>query len=108
MVENTDELKEAVRKAKEANIDVFAQRIVPGFDDHMYTFDAYVNQEGKVTHWTTAQKFRQYPINYGASVYTVQRHVPELYEIGAPFLEKIGFRGFAEIEFKKDEQSGEF
>ena len=61
------------------------QRIIPGFDDHMYTFDAYMNQEGKVTHWVTCQKFRQYPINFGASVYTGQRYVPELYELGRHF-----------------------
>jgi len=107
-VHNMNELKNALEKAKAADIEVFAQRIIPGFDDHMYTFDAYVNQKGKVSHWTTAQKFRQYPINFGASVYTVQRHVPELYEIGASFLENIGFKGFAEIEFKKDEHTGEF
>lgn len=107
-VHNMDELKDAIEQSIDANMEVFAQRIIPGFDDHMYTFDAYINQDGKVSHWTTAQKFRQYPINFGASVFTVQRHVPELYEIGAPFLEKIGFKGFAEIEFKKDENTGDF
>src|SRR5699024_3849534 len=73
-----------------------------------YTFDAYLNQDAKVTHWMTCQKLRQYPVNFGASVYTVQRHVPELYSIGASFLEAIQFKGFAEIEFKKDAETGEF
>lgn len=107
-VYNMEELEEAVKKATDANLEVIIQRIIPGFDDHMYTFDAYLNQDSKVTHWTTCQKYRQFPINFGASVYTGQKFVPELYEIGAKFLESIGYKGFGEIEFKKDAETGKF
>lgn len=107
-VHNMKQLNEALKKAEEAGLEVFVQRIIPGFDDHMYTFDAYLNQDSKVTNWVTCQKLRQYPINFGASVYTIQRYVPELYEIGSKFLEDIGYKGFAEIEFKKDAETGEF
>ncbi|NMA86897.1 MAG: carboxylate--amine ligase [Tissierellia bacterium] len=108
IVNNMGELKEAISKAQEANLDVVVQRIIPGFDDHMYTFDAYLDQNSKVSHWITCQKLRQFPINYGASVYTIHKQVPELYEMGAKFLEDIGFKGFAEIEFKKDQDSGKY
>ncbi|MFZ3577046.1 carboxylate--amine ligase [Virgibacillus sp. DJP39] len=107
-VHTREELDEALQKAKDANLEVIVQRIIPGFDDHMYTFDAYLNQDAKVTHWATCQKHRQYPINFGASVFTVQKHVPELYQIGSKFFEAIGFKGFAEIEFKKDAQTGDY
>jgi len=107
-VNNKHELEEALEKVNNAKLEVIVQRIIPGFDDHMYTFDAYLNQDAKVTHWTTCQKYRQYPINFGASVYTGQRYVPELYEIGAKFLEEIGYKGFAEIEFKKDADTGQY
>jgi D-aspartate ligase len=107
-VHNKQELEIALEKAANADLEVIVQRIIPGFDDHMYTFDAYLNQQSKVTHWVTCQKYRQYPINFGASVYTGQKYVPELYDIGAKFLEEIGYKGFAEIEFKKDAETGEF
>lgn len=105
---NRQELEAAVAQAEQEGLEVIVQRIIPGFDDHMYTYDAYLNQDSKVTHWVTCQKFRQYPINFGASVYTGQRYVPELHAIGAPFLEAIGWKGFAEIEFKKDAETGKF
>lgn len=108
MINNKKELFDAVMRANEAGLEVIVQRIIPGFDDHMFTFDAYLNQDSKVTHWTSFQKYRQYPINYGASVYTIQKYVPELYEIGAKFLEDLGYKGFAEIEFKKDADTGKF
>lgn len=107
-VNNKKELLQAVEKANEAGFEVVVQRIVQGFDDHMYTFDAYLDQDSKVTHWATCQKYRQYPINFGASVYIGQKYIPELYEIGGKFLEGLKYKGFAEIEFKKDAKTGEF
>jgi D-aspartate ligase len=97
-VGNKEELEIALKKANDASLEVVVQRIIPGFDDHMYTFDAYLNQDSKVTHWVTCQKYRQFPINFGASVYTVQKYIPEIYELGTKFLEEINYKGFAEIE----------
>ncbi|WP_130805359.1 carboxylate--amine ligase [Senegalia massiliensis] len=107
-VYNRDDLINSIKKATDENLEVIIQRIIPGFDDHMYTFDAYVDQYNKVTHWMTCQKLRQYPINFGASVYTSQKYIPELYHIAANFLEAIGFKGFSEIEFKKDAETGKY
>ena len=107
-VNNLEELEKGLKLAKDANLDVIVQRIIPGFDDHMYTFDAYMNQDSEVTHWMTCQKYRQYPINFGASVYTGQKYVAELYDIGAPFFKALGYKGFGEIEFKKDAETGKY
>lgn len=107
-VNNMAELKDAIKQSKDAGLNVIVQRIIPGFDDHMYTFDAHVDQNSDVSHWMTCQKLRQYPINYGASVYTIQRNIPELYDRSVKFLKDVGFKGFAEIEYKKDEDSGEY
>ncbi|WP_350344704.1 carboxylate--amine ligase [Proteinivorax tanatarense] len=105
---NKEELDEAIKKVEEKGIEAFVQRIIPGPDSNMHTFDCYIDTSGEVSHYTTCQKKRQYPINYGASVYTGQKYFPELYDIGASFLKEIGYRGFAEIEFKKDEESKDF
>ncbi len=107
-VNNQSELDSAVKKAKEHNLEVFVQRIIEGFDDHMHTFDAHLNQNSEVTHYMTCQKYRQYPINFGASVYTGQIHEAKIVEIGTKFLHDIAYKGFAEIEFKKDANTGNF
>lgn len=106
--QDMQELIERLSQVEEANMEVVVQRIIPGFDDHMYTFDGYMNGDSEVTHWTTCQKYRQFPINYGASAYTKQKYVPELYDISAPFFKAIGYKGFGEIEFKKDSETGKF
>lgn len=96
-----DEVYAAIAKAQQANLEVIVQRIIPGADDHVYTYDAYLDQSSLVTHWMTCQKLRQFPINFGASSFTKQKYVEELHHIGAPFLEAIGYKGFGEIEFKR-------
>ena len=108
MVHDESELEAALNKAHSAELEVIVQRIIPGFDDHMYTYDAYMNQASDVTHWVTCNKFRQYPINFGASSFTIQKYVPELHVIGEPFFKAMGYKGFAEIEFKKDAKTGEY
>jgi D-aspartate ligase len=108
VIHSDKELLSYLKLAKEKNVDVIIQQMIPGFDDHMYTYDAYVDKDGNVVAATSCQKLRQYPINYGASVYTKHLVVSELHDIGAPFLSAIGWSGFAEIEFKKHSQTGEF
>ena len=107
LCENVVQLREGIEKCKNNNIEAFVQEVVPGFDDHMLTYDYYIDKRGITTHYMTAQKLRQWPINFGASVFTMQKYNRELVEIGRPFLEKIGYRGFGEIEFKKHEKTGE-
>jgi D-aspartate ligase len=108
VINNEEQLQKYLSMAKEKHVDVIIQQMIPGFDDHMYTYDAYVNLQGEVTAATSCQKLRQYPINYGASVYTKHQFVDELHTIGAPFLSAIGWNGFAEIEFKKHSKTGDF
>src|SRR5699024_9726575 len=47
-VHTEEELNDTVEKVRNADLEVIVQRIIPGFDDHMYTFDAYLNQDAKV------------------------------------------------------------
>lgn len=105
---NMGELEKSLKLCKDEGIETIVQRIIPGFDDHMYTLDAHLDQNSNITHWMTCRKHRQYPINFGASVYTEQKYIPELYDISAPFFKKIGYKGFGEIEFKKDSKNGKY
>lgn len=105
--EDVKQLQDGLSKANAHNIDVFVQEIVPGFDDCMLTYDFHIGRTGKTTHYMTAQKQRQWPINFGASVFTIQKYNEKLVAISKEFLENIGYRGFGEIEFKRHEKTGE-
>jgi len=105
---NRKELLAALEKARERELEVMVQEIIPGFDDQMYVFDAYINAGGRATHTFCGQKLRQFPINFGSSTLTHQVYDEQLIEIGLDYMKRIGYRGFGEIEFKKDPASGEY
>jgi len=96
-----EQLLEALETARASELEVMVQEIVPGFDDQMYVFDFYVDQEGRITHTMTAQKLRQFPINFGSSTLTHHLHDQALVDLGKEQIERIGYRGYGEIEFKK-------
>jgi D-aspartate ligase len=105
---NSNELLEALERARSGNLAVMVQEVIPGFDDCMYVFDAYVNKEGRITHTFTAQKLRQFPINFGSSTLTHHLYDRELVETGLDYMKKLGYRGYGEIEFKKHPENGRF
>lgn len=106
--DNRYELRSALARAKAKDIDVFIQQYISGPDDAMHTYDCYIDKEGRVVQYATCQKLRQFPINFGASTYIRPKLIPELHQIGSSFFKSIGYRGFAEIEFKRDSKTGEF
>lgn len=106
MVHSEEELKEKVEMCHRDGHGIVIQRIIPGPEENCYCYDAYLNQDSKVTHYTSAYKIRQWPNNFGASTYAKQSWIPELHDICKPFLEGIGFKGFAEIELKRDMNTG--
>lgn len=100
-------LSDALTRARTAGLEVMVQEIIPGFDDCMYVFDAYINNEGRATHTLTAQKLRQFPINFGSSTLTHHCYDPEITALGLEYMRLIGYRGYGEIEFKRHPATGE-
>lgn len=106
IIKDEEELIEKIEMFHKNNSPIVVQRIIPGPEENCYCYDAYLNKDSEVTHWMTVHKIRQWPINFGASTYARQKYIPEIHEIGKPFLEAIKYKGFAEIELKKDENTG--
>ncbi|NLA27904.1 MAG: hypothetical protein GX878_10980 [Firmicutes bacterium] len=102
VVNNAEELEEALKQVNKMDLEVMVQEIIPGFDDQMYMFDVYIDSTGRATHTFLAQKLRQFPINFGSSTLAHHCHDRQITDLGLEFFYKLGYRGFGEIEFKKD------
>jgi len=107
-VNSEERLLATLETARASGLEVMVQEIIPGFDDQMYVFDFYVDRNGRVTHTFTAQKLRQFPINFGSSTLTHHRHDAELIELGKDYIKRLDYRGYGEIEFKKHPCTGEY
>ncbi len=106
LIDNEEQLRDKLSMIKKDGLEVFVQRLVKGPETNNYNFDAYFNQEGKAIYYMTEQKIRQWPVNFGASTFVTQKWIPEARDLALPFLEAVGFKGFAEVEMKKDERNG--
>lgn len=104
---NKDELTETIEKVKKSGLKAFAQRIIKGPESNCYSFDVYMGRDGEVKSFMTTSKIRQWPINFGASTYAKQEYISELYDICVPLFKGEKYRGFGEVELKRDEKSGE-
>lgn len=105
-INNEQELIEGLQRARDKGHPVFIQKVILGPETNNYNFDAYMNQAGKVAWYTTERKLRQWPTNFGASTLAEQKWIPEAAAFSIPFLEAIGFKGFVEVEMKRDERDG--
>ncbi|KAF5048746.1 ATP-grasp domain-containing protein [Proteiniclasticum sp. QWL-01] len=106
-IENEAQLLEKTDRCRQDGVEVFVQRIIPGPETNCYCWEGYMNQDSVCTHYTTVQKIRQWPNNFGAATYAKQKWIPECHEICGPFFEKVGYKGFAEVDLKRDETTGD-
>lgn len=105
---DSSQLISALETARDSNLEVMVQEVIPGFDDQMYVFDVYVDREGRATHTFSGQKLRQFPINFGSSTLTRQFYDPALIQLGLDYMMRINYRGYGEIEFKKNPKDGKY
>lgn len=104
-IKNERELKKLVEKTKADKIECFIQRIIPGPEENNYSFDCYMNQRGRIAYYTTAYKIRQWPNNFGRSTLVQQKWIPKAANLAIPFLQALRFKGFVEVEMKKDSEN---
>lgn len=104
-INSREELIEKIELCKKDGQEVFIQRIVKGPETNCYSFDVYMDKNQNPVSYMTTNKIRQWPINFGASTYAKQHYIPELYDICVPLFKSVKYRGFAEVELKRDERT---
>lgn len=83
------------------------QEYVPGEDDEHYTVDVFIGRDGS-TASCAGVKLRHFPPHVGAGCYCQSLHMPELENIAIRIMQKIGFVGVANLDFKRHATTGEF
>ncbi len=88
--------------------EVMVQEIIPG--DGRTQFSAAVFcEEGRILTGMTAQRTRQYPIDYGlGSSFVEAVPVPELFELAEKLLLHMRVSGMVEVEFKYDRRDQQY
>lgn len=93
------------RLARAAELDVILQELIPGDELCGANYNAYF-ADGEPLVEMTAAKIRNSPAETGSPCAVVSRELPDLLEPGRRMLRALNYRGFANIEFKRDPRDG--
>jgi len=87
---------------------VMIQEVIGGGGEHQLAFGAAC-QDGEVLAFVTAQRSRQYPLDFGRAstfVETIER--PDIVESSRRLLADLRLSGLVEVEYKHDPRDGRF
>ncbi len=99
-------LTERLDMAAAAGIDVMVTEMIPGPDDLLSSYYTFIGDDGLAQFHYTKSIVRRLPANRGMAVYHRSEWLPETAEMGLRYLQRIGWRGMANIEFKRDTRDG--
>lgn len=106
LVDSPDAALDAFRRMQAAEVGVIVQELIPGGDDAFHGCFCYLGQDGEVRGAFTKRKVRQYPPRFGNGSYQISVDSPETADLTLDLLSRIGYRGVASVEWKRDPRDG--
>lgn len=104
-----DELIRCIERLAEVGLAGEIFDLIPGADSEIYAYCTYVDAQGHATAGLTVRKLRQSPPFFGvARAARIAPDEPQLRDATLAILRRIGFRGMAVAEFKRDTRDGTF
>lgn len=102
-----DEVARRVMQALEHDLAVMIVEMIPGPDSLLSSYYTYIAENGAHLLRFTKRVLRRHPVNAGPASLHMTEWLPETAELGARLLDNIGFRGIANVEFKRDVRDGQ-
>jgi predicted ATP-grasp superfamily ATP-dependent carboligase len=107
VVGDPDELRARMAELDALELEMFATELIPGGDDTLSSYFTYRTPDGELLFEASNRKLRQYPIDFGVGSYFVTEWDEEVAEMGRRFVHGVGLVGIAQVEFKRDADTGE-
>ena len=105
-VRSPQDLDRAADKLGDKDIDVMIQEIIPG--RRIYAFFTYFNELSEPLAICGWDKIRQYPLDFGFGTFCKSNWRPAAALDSLQLLRTMGYRGFAEVELKRDPKDSEY
>jgi len=100
------EVREAMHKVWAAGLRAMISEWIPGPDHLLSSYYTYIDKNGRPAFHFTKKVIRRFPKNEGLTSYHLTDWDPAVAGFGWRFLQGIGFRGLANVEFKRDLRDG--
>lgn len=106
LAEDAAALREVHAEASRRQFAVLVMEFIPGDDDLSVSYNAYLDDHGRVLAGLTTQIIRRYPMNMGPACHEIVDCDPEVAAQGLLLLRAIALRGIGCIDFKRDPRDG--
>jgi predicted ATP-grasp superfamily ATP-dependent carboligase len=106
LVTTSNQLYEIMTLAKEHNIEIIVQELIPGDESNIVSYHSYANRSGNILGEYTGRKIRTYPNKFGMSTCVEVCENAEVMDAGRKIIESTGLIGVAKIDFKQDPRTG--
>lgn len=101
--ESRNDLVALWEKLREAGVPVLVQELVPGGEERIESYHAYVDATGAVAGEFTGRKLRTYPAAFGYSTAVEITDAADVRKLGRAVFERFELTGVAKLDFKRDE-----
>ena len=106
IVHDIETLHEKASRTLDQQVQFMIVEMAVGPDTNLTSFYTYITKDGDWLYEYTKNVVRRYPISWGIGCCHESKWHPATAALGSKFFSSIGFRGFANIEFKEDERDG--
>lgn len=106
IVEDAAALRRAFAETSVHGLAMIVTEIIPGPESSYCSMYTYLDENSQPLFMYTKRKLRQYPPRFGIGTYHVTHWDPSVAEMGLRLLQSAGFRGLANVEFKRDQRDG--
>lgn len=105
---NGAELQHALEQTSRLGLAMLVTEIIPGPEPLTWTYSTHLDGDGVPLYELTRQKLRSLPVHFGTNCYVVTRRNDAVAALGRHFLEAVGMRGMAHVEFKWDFHANQY
>jgi D-aspartate ligase len=106
-VESIDELEQMTSLVRSHGTDFVLQAEVPGGEEHIVSYHAYVRSAGEIAAEFTGRKVRTFPRLFGSSTCVEITDDARVRSLGRQVLDRLGFSGVVKVDFKEDTRTGQ-
>lgn len=101
-----EELVKGYKRARDSDLEVMVQEIIPGPTNDLFVTSGYFNKEGTPVATFQHRKPRQSPPDFGIGSMTVSCKDDEVWQLSLDFFKSMRYEGIGEVEFKRDRRDG--
>jgi len=101
-----DELDKRIAQMRRLGGAFVVQRYVPGGDDHLVSFHAWIDAAGEPVAHHVGRKIRTCPSGSGESTFVEVIRDPEVTRLGLEVVRALGIVGVVKLDFKRDVGTG--